>query len=93
MNVLIYSWGPWKNEKLIATISSALELRRTRLETAKLRIQKQNLCETLNQPLRSYVVENDITSAQNRSEELERNAVNPVPKYKLVPSIPRYFNS
>lgn len=32
------------------------------------------LNETLNQPLRSYVVENDITSAQNKTEQLERNA-------------------
>jgi hypothetical protein len=34
----------------------------------------EKLNETLNTPLRSFVVENDITSSQNRSAELERNA-------------------
>ncbi|MCD4819261.1 MAG: sigma-54 dependent transcriptional regulator [Candidatus Cloacimonetes bacterium] len=46
---------PWKNEKLITTVSSALELRKTRLETTKLKNQKQNLCETLNQPFKDFI--------------------------------------
>jgi len=46
---------PWKNEKLITTVSSALELRKTRLEKAKLKDQQENLCETMNQPFKDFI--------------------------------------
>jgi len=46
---------PWQNEKLIATISSALELRRTKKEAAKFKHQKQKLSETLHQPFKDFI--------------------------------------
>jgi DNA-binding NtrC family response regulator len=40
---------PWQNEKLLATISSALNLRHSRLEVDKLRSQQKQLSEDIDQ--------------------------------------------
>lgn len=40
---------PWQNEKLLATISSAMHLRRSRLEVAKLRFRQKQLSNDLDQ--------------------------------------------
>lgn len=41
---------PWQNEKLLATLSAALELRRSRLEAKSLRTRQQQLSADLDQP-------------------------------------------
>jgi DNA-binding NtrC family response regulator len=46
---------PWQNEKLLATISSANSLRRTRLEVASLRLRQELFSADLNQPFNEFV--------------------------------------
>ena len=46
---------PWQNEKLKTTISSAIKLRKSRLETDNLRMKQRGLCETLNQPFKNFI--------------------------------------
>jgi DNA-binding NtrC family response regulator len=42
---------PWQNEKFLATVSAALSLRRSRLETQRLRSRQQQLSAELGRPL------------------------------------------
>ncbi|HPR17142.1 MAG TPA: sigma-54 dependent transcriptional regulator [Candidatus Cloacimonadota bacterium] len=46
---------PWQNEKLLATISSALKLRSSLVEANKLRISRNELCKKLDQPFHDFV--------------------------------------
>ncbi len=46
---------PWQNEKLLATVSTAMKLRNTRREVDQLRVQKQQLCEDINQPFKNII--------------------------------------
>lgn len=46
---------PWQNEKLIATISAALKLKRSYKEVDKLKIAKQQLQEDSNQPFKDII--------------------------------------
>jgi DNA-binding NtrC family response regulator len=46
---------PWQNEKLLATISSAGRLHRTRLEIAHLRSRQEQLCADMNQPFTEFI--------------------------------------
>jgi two-component system, NtrC family, response regulator HydG len=46
---------PWQNEKFIGTISAALNLRRSRLETARLRLRQKQLSADLDQPFQSFI--------------------------------------
>lgn len=46
---------PWKNEKLLATVSSALELGTSRKEAATFRSRQQRLSEDLDQPYHDFV--------------------------------------
>lgn len=46
---------PWQNEKLLATVSTAMKLRHTRREVDHLRVQKQQLCEDINQPFKNII--------------------------------------
>lgn len=46
---------PWQNEKLIATLSSALRLRATRLEATSLRFQQKQLSADLDQPFHDFI--------------------------------------
>lgn len=46
---------PWQNEKLLATISSALKLRGSLLEADKLRMTRNELCKNLDQPFHDFI--------------------------------------
>jgi two-component system, NtrC family, response regulator HydG len=46
---------PWQNEKLLATISSACSLRKTRLEVASLRSRQEQLSADMNQPFSEFI--------------------------------------
>jgi len=46
---------PWQNEKLIATINSALSLRQTRVEATHLRSRQQQLSADLDQPFHDFI--------------------------------------
>jgi two-component system response regulator HydG len=46
---------PWQNEKLLATLSSALNLRRTRREADSLRSRQDALGADLDQPFREFI--------------------------------------
>lgn len=46
---------PWQNEKLLATVSSALNLRRSRFEVAHLRSRQQQLHEDLDHPFHEFI--------------------------------------
>jgi DNA-binding NtrC family response regulator len=46
---------PWQNEKLLATISSALQLRRSRTRVHQLETSQQHLQETMDQPFHEMV--------------------------------------
>ncbi len=46
---------PWQNEKLLATISSAGRLHRTRMEVANLRSRQEQLSADMNQPFTEFI--------------------------------------
>jgi len=46
---------PWQNEKLLATISSALNLRRSRIELDSLRSRQKQLSADLDQPFHDFI--------------------------------------
>jgi len=46
---------PWQNEKLLATISSALELRKSKLEIGRLKQQQQELSAELDQKFQDII--------------------------------------
>jgi len=46
---------PWQNEKLLATISSALELRKSKLEVGRLKQQQQQLSAELDQKFQDII--------------------------------------
>ncbi len=46
---------PWQNEKLLATVSSALNLRRSRFEVAHLRSRQQQLHDDLDHPFHEFI--------------------------------------
>jgi two-component system response regulator HydG len=46
---------PWQNEKLLATLSSALNLRRSRLEVASLKSRQKQLMADLGQPFNDFI--------------------------------------
>ncbi len=46
---------PWQNEKLLGTLSSAIELRRSRAEATTLRLRQQQLSTDLDQPLHTLI--------------------------------------
>ncbi|MGD2246288.1 MAG: sigma-54 dependent transcriptional regulator [Candidatus Aminicenantes bacterium] len=46
---------PWQNEKLIATLSSAMKLRRTRQEASCLRSRQKQLSADLDQPFHDFI--------------------------------------
>jgi len=48
---------PWKNEKLLTTVSSALALNRSRREVDSLRSREQRLSEDLDQPFHDFIGE------------------------------------
>ncbi|MCP5104573.1 MAG: sigma-54-dependent Fis family transcriptional regulator [bacterium] len=46
---------PWQNQKLLATLSSALNLRRSRLEVADLKSRQKQLIADLDQPFHDFI--------------------------------------
>ncbi len=46
---------PWQNEKLIATVSSSVKLRRSRLEAKGLRNRQQEISAVLDQPFHEFI--------------------------------------
>jgi DNA-binding NtrC family response regulator len=46
---------PWQNEKLLATVSSALNLRRSRFEVAHLRTRQRQLHDDLDHPFHEFI--------------------------------------
>lgn len=46
---------PWQNEKLLATIFSALKLRGSLVEANKLRLTRNELCKKLDQPFHDFI--------------------------------------
>lgn len=46
---------PWQNEKLLATISSALQLRKTKSEASTLRMKQQDLIDLMNKPFHDFI--------------------------------------
>lgn len=46
---------PWQNEKLIATVSSAIHLRRSRIEADNLRSRQKQLSADLDQPFHDFI--------------------------------------
>lgn len=46
---------PWQNEKLLATVSAACNLRKTRLEVASLRSRQEQLSADMNQPFKEFI--------------------------------------
>lgn len=48
---------PWRNEKLLATISSAVHLHRARREADRFRTRQQNLADEMDQPFHDFIGE------------------------------------
>lgn len=46
---------PWQNEKLIATINSAINLRRSRMQAESLRMKQQEISAVLDQPFTDFI--------------------------------------
>jgi len=46
---------PWQNEKLLATVSAAAGLHRTRIEVANLRSRQERLSADMNQPFNEFI--------------------------------------
>lgn len=46
---------PWQNEKLLATISAGVKLRKSRKENTNLRSKQQQLSDTLDQPFHEFI--------------------------------------
>lgn len=50
---------PWQNEKLMATINSAIQLRQSRNETLKLRQKQREISAVLDQPFTDFIGKSD----------------------------------
>jgi two-component system, NtrC family, response regulator HydG len=46
---------PWQNEKILATINSAISLRRSRMQTESLRMKQQEISAVLDQPFTDFI--------------------------------------
>lgn len=46
---------PWQNEKLLATVSSSIKLRRSRLEADELRVKQREISAMIDQPFMDFV--------------------------------------
>jgi len=46
---------PWQNEKLLATINSAINLRRSRMQAESLRMKQQEISAVLDQPFTEFI--------------------------------------
>lgn len=46
---------PWQNEKLLATVSASVKLRRSRIEADELRKKQREICNALDQPYHEFI--------------------------------------
>ncbi len=46
---------PWQNEKLIATVSASVQLRRSRLEASGLKTRQKEISQALDQPFQDFI--------------------------------------
>ncbi len=46
---------PWQNEKLLATVSASVKLRRSRTEADELRKRQKEICSALDQPYHEFI--------------------------------------
>jgi two-component system, NtrC family, response regulator HydG len=46
---------PWQNEKLIATVSSSVQLKRSRMEASGLRMKQKEISKVLDQPFQDFI--------------------------------------
>lgn len=46
---------PWQNEKMVATVSASVKLRRSRLEADSLRSRQKEMCAVLDQPFHDFI--------------------------------------
>lgn len=46
---------PWQNEKMVATVSASVKLRRSRLEADNLRSRQKEMCAVLDQPFHDFI--------------------------------------
>lgn len=46
---------PWQNEKLLATLSSSLKLRRSRLETTELKEKQEVISQIIDEPFQDFI--------------------------------------
>jgi len=46
---------PWQNEKIVATINSAINLRRSRMQAESLRMKQQEISAVLDQPFTEFI--------------------------------------
>ncbi|MBA4054956.1 MAG: sigma-54-dependent Fis family transcriptional regulator, partial [Marivirga sp.] len=63
---------PWKNQKLLATILAALQLRRSKVEVEKLKITQGKLSEDIDQPYLDFI--GNSPSIQRVHEMIDRVA-------------------
>ncbi|MFC2080040.1 sigma-54-dependent transcriptional regulator [Bacteroidota bacterium] len=50
---------PWQNEKIVATINSAINLRRSRLQAESLKMKQQEISAVLDQPFTDFIGNSD----------------------------------
>ncbi len=46
---------PWQNEKLIATVSSSVQLKRSRMEASGLKMKQKEISKVLDQPFQDFI--------------------------------------
>jgi len=46
---------PWQNEKLLATVSASVKLRRSRVEADELRTRQREICSAMDQPYHEFI--------------------------------------
>lgn len=63
---------PWKNQKLLATILSAIQLRQTRKEVQKLKVAQEKLSDDIDQPYVDFIGESP--AVQRVHEMIDRVA-------------------
>lgn len=63
---------PWKNQKFLATILAAIQLRRSKKEVEKLKIMQEKLADTIDQPYIDFV--GDSTAINRIHEVINRIA-------------------
>ena len=70
---------PWQNEKLLATLSAALNLRHTKLEADNLRTRQKQLIADMDQPFHDFIAQsqamNDVFSAIRKVAATDANVL------------------